>query len=58
LLEDNDQIPLFDGEKQQKRLIPALRRPNAALQVVDSIRVWAKFRYAAKQRNLAADQGN
>jgi hypothetical protein len=57
LLEDNDQIPLFNGEKQQKQLIPALRRPNATLQVIDSIRVREKFRYAAKQRKFGGRSG-
>jgi hypothetical protein len=33
----NDRILLFDGEKQQKTLIPARRRPNPTLQVIDSI---------------------
>jgi hypothetical protein len=32
---DGDRIPLFDGEKQQKMPIQALRRPNTTLQVVD-----------------------
>jgi hypothetical protein len=27
-LEDNDQIPLFDAEKQQKPPVPALRSSN------------------------------
>jgi hypothetical protein len=53
-----ERIPLFDEEKQQKTLIPALRRPNATLQVLDSIWVQREFRYADEQRNLAADQGN
>jgi hypothetical protein len=39
-------IPLFDGEKQQKTLIPALRRSNTTLQVVDLIGSEVKFRYA------------
>jgi hypothetical protein len=37
--EDKDWIPLFDGEKQQKPLFPASRRPNETSQVVDSISV-------------------
>jgi hypothetical protein len=49
-------IPLFDGEKQQKTLLQTLRRPTLALQIIDYIRENAKFRYAAEQRNLAADQ--
>jgi len=32
-----ERIPLFDEGKQQNTLIPALRRQNEALQVVDSI---------------------
>jgi hypothetical protein len=47
-------IPLFQGKKQQKPLIPALHRPKATLQVVDSIWVLGKFRYATKQRNFSA----
>jgi hypothetical protein len=46
-----ERIPLFDAEKQQKPLIPALHRQNNALQVVDFIWVRGEFRYAAKQRN-------
>jgi hypothetical protein len=30
-------IPLFDEEKQQKTPVQALRRPEAALQVIDFI---------------------
>ena len=30
-------IPLFDGEKQQKTPVPALRGRNATLQAIDSI---------------------
>jgi hypothetical protein len=45
-------------EKQQKTAIQALPRPNANLQVVDFIVVRREFRYAAEQRNLAADKGN
>jgi hypothetical protein len=37
LLEDNDQIPLFDAEKQQKTAVPALCGPNSSFQVVDFI---------------------
>jgi hypothetical protein len=54
----SDRIPLFHGEKQQKPLIPALRRPNLTLQVVDSICIQAKFRCAAEQRNFSAEQRN
>jgi hypothetical protein len=52
-----DRIPLFDGEKQQNTLIPALRRENEALQVVDSMCVRGEFRYAAKQRNFFSRSG-
>jgi hypothetical protein len=58
LLERNDRIPLFHGKKQQKPPIQSHRSPIVTLQVVDLIRVRAKFRYAAEQRNLATDQGN
>jgi hypothetical protein len=54
----SERIPLFDGEKQQKPLIPAPRRPNATLQAIDSIRVWTKFRYAANSGIFSAEQGN
>jgi hypothetical protein len=47
-----ERTPLFDAEKQQNTLIPALRRQNEALQVVDFICVSGEFRYAAKQRNF------
>jgi hypothetical protein len=40
-------IPLFHGKKQQKTLFSAFRRPNATLQVIDSIRVRLEFRYGA-----------
>jgi len=53
-----ERIPLFDGEKQQKTPIQALRRPISTLQVVDSLCARREFPYAAEQRNLAADQGN
>jgi hypothetical protein len=58
LLEDNHRIPLFDGEKQQKTPVQAIRRTNPTFQVVDLIWVRAKFRYAAKQRNFSAEQRN
>jgi hypothetical protein len=45
-------IPLFDGEKQQKTAVQALRSPNQTLQAIDLIRLDAKFRYAAEQRNF------
>jgi hypothetical protein len=53
----HDRIPLFDGEKQQKPLIPALRRSNVAFQVVDFIGVRREFRYAAEQRNFGGRSG-
>ena len=43
---DISPIPLFQGKKQQNPLIPAVCRPKATLQVVDSIWVRRKFRYA------------
>jgi hypothetical protein len=49
-----DQIPLFYAEKQQKQPIQALTEPNATLQVIDSIKVLTKFRYAVEQRNFSA----
>jgi hypothetical protein len=48
---------LFDGEKL-RRLIQALLRPNATLQVVDAICVRREFRYAAEQRNLGGRSGD
>jgi len=36
-LEDNDQIPLFDAEKQQKTAVPALCNRIFGFQVVDFI---------------------
>ena len=53
-----ERIPLFDEEKQLKTLIPALRRQNVTLQVIDSIRVRGEFRYAASSGIFSADQGN
>jgi hypothetical protein len=50
--EDDGGIPLFDGEKQQKMPIPALRGPKATLQVFDSVWFRREFRYAAEQRNF------
>jgi hypothetical protein len=52
--EDDDWIPLFQGKKQQKQLISALRRPKATLQVIDLIGVCAKFRYGKEQRNFGS----
>jgi hypothetical protein len=37
--EDDDRIPLFNAEKQQKTPVQARRRRNPALQVIDSVRV-------------------
>jgi hypothetical protein len=45
-------FPCSTGKKQQNTLIPALRRQNDVLQVVDFICVRGEFRYAAKQRNF------
>jgi hypothetical protein len=45
-------IPLFDGEKQQKTAVPALRRLNPTLQVIEFISVLCEFRYAAEQGNF------
>jgi hypothetical protein len=53
----NDRFPLFDAKKQQKTLIPALRRPNATLQVVDSNRLRREFPYAVEQRNFCGPSG-
>ena len=50
---DNDRIPLFKGKKQEKPLFPALRRPNATLQVIGFIWIRRKFRYTAEQRNFS-----
>jgi hypothetical protein len=50
-------IPLFHGEKQQKPLFSAFRRPNATLQVIDSIRVRREFRYSAEQPNFGGLTG-
>jgi hypothetical protein len=58
LPEDNDRIPLFAAEKQQKTPIQARRTLNPALQVVDSAWLRREFRYAPNSGNLAADQGN
>jgi len=58
LFEDNDRIPLFDAEKQQKTPVQARRRRNPALQVVDSAWIRREFRLGPNSGNLAADQGN
>jgi hypothetical protein len=58
LLEGNDRIPLFHGKKQQKLPIQSHRRPKMTPQLIDLIVVLREFRYAAEQRNLAADQRN
>jgi hypothetical protein len=57
LLEDNDRIPLFDAEKQQKTAVQARRRRNPALQVVDSARIRREFRYGAEQRKFGGRSG-
>jgi hypothetical protein len=58
LPEDNDRIPLFAAEKQQKSPVQARRRRNPVLQVVDSAWIRREFRYSPNSGNLAADQGN
>jgi hypothetical protein len=57
LLEDNDWIPLFDAEKQQKTPVQARRRRNPALQVVDSAWIRREFRYGAEQRKFGGRSG-
>jgi hypothetical protein len=57
LLEDNDRIPLFDAEKQQKTPVQARRRRNPALQVVDSAWIIREFRYGAEQRKFGGRSG-
>ena len=47
-----DRIPLFNAEKQQKTPVQARRRPNPALQVVDSAWIRGEFRYGAEQRKF------
>jgi hypothetical protein len=56
LLKDNDQIPLFDAEKQQKTPVQARRRRNPALQVVDSAWIIREFRYAANSGIFSPEQ--
>jgi hypothetical protein len=53
-----DPIPPLDAQKQRKTPILALHRPNATLQVADSILVRREIRYAAEQWNFAAEQPN
>jgi hypothetical protein len=57
LLRDNDRIPLFDAEKQQKTPVQACRRRNLALQVVDSAWIRREFRYGAEQRKFSGRSG-
>jgi hypothetical protein len=56
-LEENDQIPLFAAEKQQKSPVQARRSRNLVLQVVDFAWIRREFRYGPNSGNLAADQG-
>ena len=55
--EDNDRIPLFDAEKQQKTPVQAHSRRNPVLQVVDSARIRREFRYGAEQRKFGGRSG-
>jgi hypothetical protein len=57
LLDDNDQIPLFDAEKHQKTPVQARRRAESALQVVDSAWIRREFRYGAEQRKFGGLSG-
>jgi hypothetical protein len=57
LFEDNDRIPLFDAEKQQKTPVQARRRRNPALQVVDSAWIRREFRYGTEQRKFGGRSG-
>jgi len=57
LLEDNDRIPLFAAEKQQKTPVQARHRRNPALQVVDSAWIRREFRYGAEQRKFGDRSG-
>jgi hypothetical protein len=57
LLENNDRIPLFDAEKQQKTPVQARRRRNPALQVVDSAWIRREFRYGAEQPKFGGRSG-
>ena len=51
-------IPLFDGEKQQKTAVPALRRLNLTLQVIDFISAYANSATPRNRGIFSADQGN
>jgi hypothetical protein len=57
LLGDNDRIPLFDAEKQQKTPVQARLRWNPTLQVVDSAWIRREFRYGAEQRKFGGRSG-
>jgi hypothetical protein len=54
---DNDRIPLFDAEKQQKTPIQPRRRRNPALQVIDFAWIRREFRYGAEQRKFGRRSG-
>jgi hypothetical protein len=54
---DISPIPLFDAKRQPKTPNHSDRRPNKTFQALDLIGSYAKFPYAAEQRNLAADRG-
>jgi hypothetical protein len=54
---DNDRIPLFDAEKQQKTPVQARSRRNPALQVLDSVWIRHEFRYGAEQRKFGGRSG-
>jgi hypothetical protein len=55
--EDDDRIPLFDAEKQQKTAVQARRGRNLALQVVDLARLRLEFRYGIEQRKFGGRSG-
>jgi hypothetical protein len=55
--EDNDRIPLFDAEKQQRTAVQARRGRNPALQVIDSAGVRREFRYGVEQRKFGGRSG-
>src|SRR5215469_3677450 len=54
----NDRIPLFDGEKQKKTPVPALRRPNTTLQVFDLFTLTRNSTTRPNSGILPAHQGN
>jgi hypothetical protein len=45
---------MLQGKNSEKSPVMALTRLKAALQVIDSIWVRAKFRYTDEQRNFSA----